>query len=317
MTAQTQYPAFTIVLVDDEEAYLRSAAYALKREGLMNVETFSDSRQVLARLAQGGCGVLVLDMIMPFFSGRDILEQVSTAFPDVLVIMITAVNDVHSAVECMKLGAKDYILKPLQQDQLVIAVKRAIEAKVLRDETAELKGYILSDTLKHPEAFTPFSTINPTMHNLFQYVEAVAGTELPLLVTGETGTGKELLARAVHTLSARTGNLVSVNIAGIDDGVLSDTLFGHVRGAFTGADKSRKGMIEEAAFGTLFLDEIGDLRPESQIKLLRLLQDGSYHPVGSDTHVSSSARFVFATNRDLKAMMEKGQFRAEIGRAHV
>ncbi|MCX6136388.1 MAG: sigma-54 dependent transcriptional regulator [Ignavibacteriales bacterium] len=312
MTTQTLYPPFTIVLVDDEEAFLHSAAYALRREGLTNVETLSDSRRVMARLAEGGCGVLVLDMTMPYISGRDILEEASRDYPDVSVCMITAVNDVQSAVECVKLGAKDYILKPLQQEQLVTSVKRAIESRILREETAALKGYILDNVLKNPEAFAPIVTNNTAMQNLFKYVEAVAGTELPLLITGETGTGKELLARAIHTLSRRMGNLVCVNVAGIDDAVLSDSLFGHVRGAFTGADRFRKGLIEEAANGTLFLDEIGDLRPESQIKLLRLLQDGSFRPVGSDVQQSCSARFVFATHRDLKAMMHAGQFRADL-----
>ena len=312
MAMQSSYPSFTIVLVDDEEAFLNSAAFALKREGLTNVETISDSRQVMSRLAKGGCGVLILDMTMPHINGLDILEQVSRDYPETAVLMITAVNDVGSAVECMKLGAKDYILKPLQQDQLLSAVKRAIEARELREETAALKGYILGDTLKHPEAFAPIITNNPAMRNLFKYVEAVAGTELPLLVTGETGTGKELLARAIHAISNRKGNLVCVNVAGIDDAVLSDTLFGHVRGAFTGAERYRKGLIEEAANGTLFLDEIGDLRPDSQIKLLRLLQDGSFHPVGSDAQMVASVRFIFATHRDLKTMMHAGQFRADL-----
>jgi DNA-binding NtrC family response regulator len=312
MILQTSYPAFSIILVDDEIGFLRSAHHALEREGITNVETISDSRDVMARLAQGGCGVVILDMNMPYVSGRDLLEQVSKDHPDVLVYMVSAVNDVNVAVECMKNGAKDYILKPLQQDQLITAVKRAIESRSLREETAALKGYILGDALKYPEAFASIVTNNPAMINLFKYVEAVAPTELPLLITGETGTGKELLARAVHSLSRRSGNIVCINVAGIDDAVLSDTLFGHVRGAFTGADRFRKGLLEEAAHGTLFLDEIGDLRPESQIKLLRLLQDGSYHPMGSDSQESSTARFVFATHRDLKAMMQAGLFRADL-----
>lgn len=312
MTTQKIYPAFTILLVDDEEEFLRSAEYALKREGITNVETMSDSRLIAARLVRGGCGVCILDITMPFVSGREILQNISTEHPDVAVCMVTAVNDVTSAVECMKLGAQDYILKPLHHDQLIGAVKRMVESRVLREETAALKGYILGGALKQPEAFAPLITNNPAMHNLFKYVEAIAGTDLPLIITGETGTGKELLAQAIHTASQRKGNLVCVNVAGVDDAVFSDTLFGHVRGAFTGADRFRRGMIEEAAQGTLFLDEIGDLRPESQIKLLRLLQDGTFHPVGSDTQMFSSARFVYATNRDLKKMMHAGVFRADL-----
>lgn len=312
MNEQPAYPGFAIILVDDEEAFLSSALFALRREGMTNVETLSDSRQVMPRLAKGGCGVLVLDVMMPHVTGRDLLQEVSREYPDVSICMLTAVNDVRVAVECMKRGAQDYLLKPLHQDQLVAAVKRAIESRSLHEETAALKEYILRDELKHPEAFAPIITNNGAMLNLFKYVEAVASTALPLLVTGESGTGKELLARAVHVLSGRTGNLVCVNVAGIDDAVLNDTLFGHVRGAFSGAERFRKGLIEEAKNGTLFLDEIGELRLESQIKLLRLLQDGSFYSVGSDTQMFSSARLVFATNRDVNSMMHAGQFRADL-----
>ncbi|HLP17772.1 MAG TPA: sigma 54-interacting transcriptional regulator, partial [Bacteroidota bacterium] len=148
--------------------------------------------------------------------------------------------------------------------------------------------------------------------NLFKYAEAIAGTDVPVLITGETGTGKELMAKAIHTLSGRSGKFIDINVASIDDAVLSDTLFGHLRGAYTGADQSRKGLIEEAALGTLFLDEIGDLKPESQTRLLRLLQEKTFRPLGSDAIVSSSARFVFATNRDLKTLMKTGAFRNDL-----
>ena len=312
MIEQFPSPAFTILLVDDEEAFLSAAAFALKREGWTNVETISDSRKVIKRLERGGCGVLVLDMTMPYISGKQLLEVVSQDYPDIEVFMVTAVNDVQSAVECMKLGARDYILKPLEQDQLLSAVRRAIESKMLLAETAALKGQLLNGMVHHPGAFAPIVTNNSMMHNLFKYVEVIAGSDVPVLITGETGTGKELMAKAIHLLSGRKGKCVSVNVAGIDDTVVADTLFGHLRGAFTGADRSRKGLIEEAVHGTLFLDEIGDLRAESQTKLLRLLQEGTFHPLGSDTSLSSSARLVFATNRELRSLMQAGAFRHDL-----
>jgi two-component system, NtrC family, nitrogen regulation response regulator GlnG len=309
MTDQHLYPFYSILLVDDEVSFLNSALYALKLEGITNVETISDSREVLGRMARGGCGIVVLDITMPFVSGRTLLEKISMEYPDVIVFMITAVNDLQSAVECMKLGARDYIVKPIQQDRLIAAVRLAIAWKTAALETAALRCHLLDGIVQHPEAFSSIVTNNPVMQNLFKYVEAIAETDLPLLITGETGTGKELMAQAIHTLSHRSGNFVRVNVAGIDDDILSDTLFGHVRGAFTGAETGRKGLIEEAATGTLLLDEIGDLRYESQTKLLRLLQEGTFHPVGADVTRSSSARFIFATNRNLKMMMQAGKFR--------
>jgi transcriptional regulator with PAS, ATPase and Fis domain len=145
-----------------------------------------------------------------------------------------------------------------------------------------LKEHILSGELKNPESFSEFNTQNRSMTGLFQYAESIAQSSHPVLITGETGVGKELLARAIHTLSCRKGPLITVNAAGIDDNTFSDTLFGHIRGAFTGADKVRKGMVEHAFGGSLFLDEIGDLKPDSQVKLLRLLQEREYFPLGAD-----------------------------------
>jgi DNA-binding NtrC family response regulator len=312
MTDRALYPSYTIVLVDDEEIFLQSASYAMRREGITNIEMISDSRFVLERLGRGGCGILLLDMTMPYLSGQELLEKVAHEYPDVAVFMVTAVNDVHTAVNCMKKGARDYILKPLQPDQFVTVVKRAIESRALLAEAAALKGALLNGTIKHPEAFAAIITNNSSMTNLFRYVEIISNTDLPILITGETGTGKELMAQAIHALSGRTGKFVSANIGGIDDTVMSDTLFGHVRGAFTGADQSRKGFIEEAAGGTLFLDEIGDLRVELQTKLLRLLQEGTFYPVGSDVVHSSSARIIAATNRDLRTMLQTKEFRHDL-----
>jgi DNA-binding NtrC family response regulator len=167
-------------------------------------------------------------------------------------------------------------------------------------------------TLEHQESFSPIVTQSPKMRVIFQYLESIAPTRLPILVTGETGVGKELIAEAIHNLSRREGKLITVNVAGVDDELFSDTLFGHKRGGFTGADRDRPGLIEQAAGGTLFLDEIGDLSLVSQVKLLRLIQEGKYYPIGSDTVKLTDARFIVATNQDLDAMQQKNQFRKDL-----
>jgi DNA-binding NtrC family response regulator len=170
----------------------------------------------------------------------------------------------------------------------------------------------LPGALERPQAFARIVTQNPEMRLIFQYLESIAPTPLPVLITGETGVGKELFAEAIHDLSCVHGKLVTVNVAGVDDDLFSDTLFGHKRGGFTGADRERPGLIEMAAGGTLFLDEIGDLSLGSQVKLLRLLQDGKYYPIGSDTVKLTDARIIVATNQDLDVMQQKGSFRKDL-----
>jgi DNA-binding NtrC family response regulator len=166
--------------------------------------------------------------------------------------------------------------------------------------------------LEHPDAFSEVVTHSPIMQSIFQYVEAISLSPQPVLITGETGVGKELIAKAIHHLSNRKGTFVPVNVAGLDDNVFADTLFGHRKGAFTGADQARSGMVEQASGGTLFLDEIGDLSPASQVKLLRLLQDGEFLPLGSDVGKRSDARVVVATNQDLQALQDFGKFRKDL-----
>ncbi len=182
----------------------------------------------------------------------------------------------------------------------------------LQRENRNLKARFLCDDLKWPATFSNIITRNKKMHLIFQYIEAVADSPEPVLVTGESGVGKELVAKAVHQLSAPEEPWIAVNVAGLDDNTFADTLFGHTRGAYTGADSQRAGIIEKAASGTLFLDEIGDLSPASQIKLLRLLQEREYFPLGSDTPKRLQARVVFATNRNLDAMQASGAFRKDL-----
>ncbi len=305
-------PVHPVLFVDDEEHYLLSVELAMSSNGITNIETCRDSEQVLDLLARKQYSLVVLDITMPHLSGAELLPQIVDRHPEVNVIMVTAVNDVASAVECMKKGAFDYVLKPIDETRLVAAVRHGLELSEVRTENAMLKQSFLRESVEHPEAFSSIISRSATMQSLFKYIEAIAPTDLPVLITGETGTGKELFARAIHTSSGRKGDLVTVNVAGVDDNLFSDTLFGHRKGAFTGADAERKGLIEKADSGTLFLDEIGDLSIESQVKLLRLLQDGQYYPLGSDIARLSNARIVVATHQDIHRLQAESKFRQDL-----
>ncbi|PXX96522.1 sigma-54-dependent transcriptional regulator [Halomonas sp. LBP4] len=307
------YPSFGLLLVDDEPSFLRSLSIALERSGgITNIHRCQDSREVLTLLERENIGLVTLDLTMPHLSGEQLLARIVEEHPDVGVIVISGLNQVETAVNCIKQGAFDYFVKTDEEDRLLEGIKRAIRLQELRQENQELRKRFLNDTLEHPEAFAHIVTADKGMRSVFQYLESVAPTSQPILIGGESGVGKELIARAAHDLSGRAGPLVCVNVAGLDDNVFADTLFGHQRGAFTGADQPRAGMIEQAAGGTLFLDEIGDLSRASQVKLLRLLQEGDYYPLGSDRPKRLRARVVVATHQDLDEKQRQGEFRKDL-----
>ena len=301
-----------VLLVDDEPQQLRSASMILRAAGIANVMTLDDSRDVLPLLEARDIGVLVLDLMMPHLSGETLLQHVAEMYPDLPVILMTARNDLDTAVDCMRRNASDYLVKPVEKSRLVGAIQRALELRRLRDEVLSLKDRMLTNELRHPAAFAEIITQSRAMQAIFRYVEAVAASPQPVLITGETGTGKELLARAAHLLSGASGELIAVNVAGLDDTMFSDTLFGHEKGAFTSAEQRREGLITQAQGGTLFLDEIGDLSMASQVKLLRLLQEGAYYPLGADRPKRSHARIVAATNYDVVARVNDGLFRNDL-----
>jgi len=308
----TLYPSFSILLVDDEPDWLYSMSITLERAGLSNILTCSDSRQALQMMAEHAVGVVLLDLTMPHLSGEELLERIAEEHPEVTVIIVSGLNQLETAVNCMRSGAFDYYVKTSEEGRIVKGVKRAVREKELQLENRELRNRFLYDRLEHPEAFRDIVTGDKGMRSIFQYVEAVAVSSQPILVTGESGVGKELVVAALHRLSGRKGELVAVNVAGLDDAMVSDTLFGHVKGAYTGAAEARSGMIEQAVDGTLFLDEIGDLSLSSQVKLLRLLQEGEYYPIGSDRPRRMRARVVVATHQDLAARQAAGQFRKDL-----
>ena len=305
-------PPRPILIVDDEASILLAIETTLQMAGLDHTITCQDSRQVMTILAEGPIEAMLLDLSMPNIDGHRLLDDVRREYPDVPVIIVTGEVDVETAVQCIKAGAFDYIIKPVEADRLITAVNRAISFQELRRENQSLRRHMLRDDLDNPNAFRRIITTNKKMLSIFQYVESIASTSQPVLIQGETGVGKELIARAIHRLSGLKGKFVAVNAAGLDDTVFSDTLFGHAKGAFTGADTPRGGLIEQADGGTLFLDEIGDLTPASQVKLLRLLQGGEYFALGEDLPRSSNARIIAATNQRLRRLLKEGRFRKDL-----
>ena len=301
-----------ILLVDDEPQILKFAKLTLQGSGIQDVLTLEDSRQVMPLLATQDVAAIVLDLYMPLASGIELLPEITSNYPHIPVIVMTAADEAEVAVDCMKNGAFDYLVKPVEAGRLVSSIQKALERRCMSHEITTLKKYLFTDQLEHEAAFSAIVTQNKRMRGIFKYLEVLAGSRQPVLVTGETGVGKELVARAIHEVSGCAGEFVAVNLAGLDDAMFSDSLFGHKKGAYTGADQARDGLIAKAAGGTLFLDEIGDLNEPSQIKLLRLLQEKEYYPVGSDNIRKSDARIIVATNQELQKLITSGRFRKDL-----
>lgn len=307
------YPSFKILIVDDEEAWLRTMDVTLAVSGgINNTISCQDSREVMDILKNEDVGLVLLDLNMPHIAGEQLLQNITEQYPDVTVIIISGMNQVETAVSCMNAGAYYFFIKTVDEQRLVKGVRNAIRILELQRENLEIKNRFLEDTLEYPEVFSEIITQDKSMRAIFQYIEAVARGSQPVLIVGESGVGKELIAHAFHQATGYKGEMVSVNAAGLDDIVFADTLFGHVKGAYTGAETTRKGLVEQAQDGTLFLDEIGDLSLASQVKLLRLLQEGEYYRMGSDRPLRSNARVIVATNHDLKEKQLSGDFRKDL-----
>jgi len=306
------YPAFSVLLVDDEPNWLDSLSLTLERSaGITNTVLCEDSRQVMDILARQEVGLVILDLTMPHLPGQELLRLIGEQYPEIVVVILSGMNQIDTAVSCMKQGAFDYFVKTEETDRLLAGILRAIRMIEMQRENREVSNRLLADSLEHPEIFSEIISSGKAMRSVFQYSESIAISTQPILITGESGVGKELIALAIHRLSRCSGPMVCVNVAGLDDGMFADTLFGHVKGAFTGADTPRGGMVERAAQGTLFLDEIGDLSLPSQIKLLRILNDGEYFPLGSDKPKRLQARIIVATNQNLMQKMAEGRFRKD------
>lgn len=306
------FPEYPVLIVDDEESVIMSLTTALKSHGINNIIACQESRDVMDLVQKNDLEVILLDLTMPHISGNVLLSDIHDSYPHIPVIIVTGTNEVRAAVDCMKAGAFDYMVKAVEESRLVSGVKRAIEIRKLKREYSDLKAKLVANKLTHPEAFSQIVTQNKNMQALFLLVESIAKTNEPVLLIGETGVGKNLIAKAIHNISGRDGPLVEINVAGLDDTMFADTLFGHKKGAFTGAGEPRDGLIHQAKGGTLFLNEIGDLNIPSQVKLLRLLDTREYYPLGSDLAKRTDARIVVATNRDLDNFINSEKFRKDL-----
>ena len=309
---ESRYPLNPILIVDDEPYILQNFSGVLRANGIDNIFTCGEGRGVLEIMAHEEIEVLLLDLMMPHVSGHELLPQIRELYPDIPVIITTGSMEIATAVDCMKLGVFDYLVKAIEESKLVTTVIRAANLRELQRENLSLKNHLVRQQIEHPEALSDVIIADESMHSLYLYLESIAPSSQTVLITGETGVGKEIVAEALHKLSGRTGSFVSVNAAGLDENMFSDTLFGHVREAFTGAMHDRKGLINTAKNGTLFLDEIGDLNTKSQITLLRLLETREYFPLGSDLPERSDARIVVASNRDITEMVLDGTFRKDL-----
>ncbi|WP_243367163.1 sigma-54-dependent transcriptional regulator [Fundidesulfovibrio soli] len=302
-------PRHPILLVDDEEQALQSYDLNLRYSGLTNTIRCSDPREVKNILRGQTVSLIMLDLCMPHLKGEELLAFIKDEFPEIPVIIVTGYNEVETAVRCMRAGSVDYLVKPVDRAHLLSAVRHALEQ---RQDAAPPVRLEAAPGQEKPSPTARIVTENPRMKAVVAYVEAVAPSSEPVLIAGETGVGKELVARAIHDASGLSGKFVGVNVAGLDDAMFSDTLFGHKKGAFTGASIGRRGLIEEAAGGSLFLDEIGDLGKASQLKLLRLIQEREYYQLGSDTTKPLEARLIVASNQPLEALIERDLFRSDL-----
>lgn len=301
-----------ILVLDDDRSFLDSVRRTLVSKNHADVITLNNSHNLLKTLEEREYAVLLMDWVMPDLGGADLLPVVVERYPDMPVIIMTGINDVEHIISCIKMGAFDYITKSIDTTRFLTSLEKAYQFNEISCQNRQLKKFLLGETLLTPEIFNGIITLNPHMQAIFKIIETMSRSSNPVMITGETGVGKELFARAIHRASGVNGNFVALNVAGLDDQMFTDTLFGHRKGAFTGAHDTREGMISKAQEGTLFLDEIGDLGSESQVKLLRLLQEKEYYRLGSDVLIKSNARIITASNVDFQTMVAHGQFRRDL-----
>lgn len=296
-----------LLIVDDELSMREFLTICLEREGY-ECEAVGTGAAALARIDDTDFDLVITDLTMPGMSGMEVLRQVAQRPNGPTVIMITAFATTDTAIEAMKIGAYDYLTKPFKVEEIRVVVKRALERRSLSTENERLK-----DALRGVHTLDKMIGRSEAMQRVFELVRKVAPTRATVLIRGESGTGKELVARALHRLSDRSdGAFVAVNCGAIPENLMESELFGHVKGAFTGANTARAGVFHAARDGTLFLDEIGELSLNTQVKLLRALQERKIRPVGGDQELDVDCRVVAATNRDLDSAVAAGEFRQDL-----
>jgi two-component system response regulator HydG len=304
MTAKT---ATRILIVDDDKGHLTSLRTVIRSWGYQ-VTTAEDGREAVARVQETPVDLILMDVRMAQMSGIEALQRIKAYNPAIPIIIMTAYSSVESAVQALKGGAYDYLIKPLDFDLLKLSIERACEHAGLRVENADLKAR-LEDDFERPDIIGK----SASMKALLDMLAMVAPSEATVLITGESGTGKELIAKSLHANSPRREHpLVTVNCAALTESLLESELFGHEKGAFTGADRRREGRFRQAEGGTLFMDEVGEMSSRMQAKLLRVLQEKEIQRVGSEKTLTVDVRMVAATNRDLEEDVQAGRFREDL-----
>jgi DNA-binding NtrC family response regulator len=300
-------PTVSILLVDDDAAFRHVMAGELKRLGYL-VETASTGAEALSRSEAHEPEIVLLDLRLPGMDGLDVLKALRERNPAIEIIMLTGHGTIDTAIDSIRIGAFDYITKPCPLDELQIRIQRAIERRSLKQRAS-----LLERGLTPPDMGDSFVGDSPEFRRLLHLIERVAPSDSTVLIVGETGSGKERVAKLIHARSPRRHRpFIVVDCAALQESLLQSELFGHERGAFTGADRAKPGLFEVANGGTIFLDEIGEISPSTQTKLLRVLDTSVFRHVGGTTEVHVDVRVLAATNRDLTAMVRQGQFREDL-----
>ncbi|MCP4004243.1 MAG: sigma-54-dependent Fis family transcriptional regulator [bacterium] len=296
------------VLVVDDDAAMREMLVSLLEEQGILASAVGSADAAIETARETEYGLVISDIRMPGKDGIELTSELRRLRPETPVILMTAFGSIDSAVSAMRAGAFDYVTKPFKRDAIVASLDRAFEHRALEEENRRLRRAIDRST-----KFGDLIGASPSMREIFALIRKVSGSRTNVLITGESGTGKDVVARTLHFAGARTGHpFVPINCTAMPEGLLESELFGHVRGAFTGAHTSKKGLFEEAHGGTLFLDEIGDMPFGLQGKLLRVVQDGLVRPVGGTRSIKVDVRLITATNSDLAAKIEAGEFRQDL-----
>jgi len=302
-----------IVVIDDDVRLLSIIETTLLRAKLPVPVLVPDSNQAMDIIRQHSFSVAIIDLIMPNTGGMELLQQVKTEFPGMECIILTAVNEAASAVEALRYGAYDYLVKPVDAERLLITINRALEKFSLKQGMNSLAEHASFAELANRDAFSSIVTEDVSMARVFMQAEAAAATEYNVILTGESGTGKELLARILHGLSPRSrGPFVPVNMSAFPKTLFEGSFFGHAKGAFTGAQTQEPGLLQTARKGTIFLDEITEMDPGAQAKILRVIQEREYFRLGSSQIENVDVRFLAASNRDLKQEIKQGRFREDL-----
>lgn len=299
--------AFKILVVDDEEIIRDSISYILDSEGY-EVDKAENGKVAYEKIKEKHFDLVITDIEMPAMKGTELLEKIKTLDPQTAIIIITAFGSLDTAITALRNGASDYILKPVEFDELLIKVKRLFEIKDLL-----IENKVLREEINRKYDFENIVGKSPAIKKVFDMIQAVAETDSTVLISGNSGTGKELVARAIHYRSKRKNKpFIAVNCGAISENLIESELFGHKKGAFTGAISDKEGFIKAADGGTLFLDEISEMPPQLQVKLLRAIQEKEYTPVGTTQSLPVNVRFVATTNRNLEEEVKAGRFREDL-----